>query len=213
MLLETMKHNLLKNNLRPALRDQVIHCVPLTLEDVIKNVTFLEEQALGISREKIKQWEQQHVRNQDAVECMTRAMDKMPISVANALNYYRTYQRPAQRPNTADRNRQGPRDGNTAPTQCYKCRQFGHKAVDCRVNPGVINYVEGYGIEQDTYGDNIPSTPEAYISATGGQTGPLQRTPSIRTPWSKEGIQAAVLEPQLGPQLDPLQPLQNPHFL
>ena len=62
MLPETMKRNLLMNNLRPALRDQVIHSIPLTLEDAIKNATFLEEQALGISGEQIKQSEQLHVR-------------------------------------------------------------------------------------------------------------------------------------------------------
>ena len=237
VLPETMKRNLLMNNLRPALRDQAIHSIPLTLEDVIKNATFLEEQALGISGEKIKQWEQQHARNQDPVERMTRAMDKMSISVANALN--RTDQRPAHRPNISDRNRQGRRDGNTPPMHCWKCLQFGHKAADCRVNPNsaqVINYVESYGIEQDSYGDNIPSTPEAFaymplevrLAHCKGPlgTGHLGLRKVSRLPVRTVVIQQPVavvldpskqdppgLDPQLGPQSDPRQPLQNPQFL
>jgi len=39
--------------------------------------------------------------------------------------------------------------------------------------------------------DYTPSTIEAQVYAAGGRTGPLQRTPKNRTPWTPEGIQAA----------------------
>lgn len=41
------------------------------------------------------------------------------------------------------------------------------------------------------FDDYTPSTAEARVYAAGGRTGPLQRTPKNRTPWTPEGIQAA----------------------
>ena len=38
---------------------------------------------------------------------------------------------------------------------------------------------------------HTPATYEAQIYATGGQTGPMQRAPRNRTPWTAEGIKAA----------------------
>ena len=191
---EPMKRDLLLENLKPALRKQVITSIPKTMDEVINNARFLEEKANGVTPEKLKQWEQQHNNSKgDQVDRLTKAMDKMSIAFANRQEF----------PDRAAPNRQPfppPRPPDVPIMQCWKCQGMGHRAVNCPNQARTANYARANLLESHTqasyerapdFDDYTPSTAEARVYAAGGRTGPLQRTPKNRTPWTPEGIQAA----------------------
>ena len=178
---EPMKRDLLLENLKPALRKQVITSIPNTIDEVITNARFSEEKANGVTPEKLNQWEQQRNNSKgDQVDCLTKAMDKMSIAFTNRQPF------PPSRP---------PRNPDVSIMQCWKCQGMGHEAVDCPKQARTANYARANLLESHTqasyerapdFDDYTPSTAEALVYAAGGRTGPLQRTP-----WTPEGIQAA----------------------
>lgn len=196
---EVLKRNLLIDNLKPNLRKQVVSSIPTTIEQVITNAIFLEETAVGVMSEKIKGWEQQRSHSKtDAIDRITKSMDKMTIALSN--NFSRQNDQhpvPLNRPPAPPRPQRDPGNG---PMQCWKCQGYGHKAIDCNNAPRATNYARANLLEShvhDQYNrgsdhdDYTPSTIEAQIYAAGGRTGPMQRAPKHRTSWTPEGIQAA----------------------
>ena len=82
-----LKRDLLLQNLKPSLRKAVIRTIPGTMQDVIKNATFLETKLDASAMEKVKAWQQQHDNNnQTSVEKLARAMDRMSLGLKAAAN-------------------------------------------------------------------------------------------------------------------------------
>ena len=82
---DAMKRDLLLQNLKPQLRKQVIVSIPSTMDDVIKNATFLEDKFTGRTAEKVKAW-QQHTKSTpaDPVDRLAEAMDKLSLGLSLA---------------------------------------------------------------------------------------------------------------------------------
>ena len=58
------------------------HLVPKTMEEVITNAAYVEEKATGAVAHRLKMWEQQQIwSGSDPVECSTKSMERMSISI------------------------------------------------------------------------------------------------------------------------------------
>ena len=65
----------------------MIRTLPGTMQDVIRDATFLEIKLDGPAMEKVKAWKQQHDNNnQNAVQKLARAMDNMSLGLKAAAN-------------------------------------------------------------------------------------------------------------------------------
>ena len=84
---QALKRDLLLQNLKPSLRKAVIRTIPCTMQDVIRNATFLETKLGGPAMERVKAWQQQHDNNNHAsVEKLARAMDRISLGLKAAAN-------------------------------------------------------------------------------------------------------------------------------
>ena len=87
---------MLLQNLKSQLRKQVIVSIPATMEDVIKNATFLENTSTVKSTAKVKAW-QQHKDSAppDPMERLADAMKKMSLGLTTGIQ---NLARPASEP-------------------------------------------------------------------------------------------------------------------
>jgi len=79
---ENWRRDMLLNNLKAGLRDDVIATIPATAEQVIANATYLEQKSAAVTPEKLK-WERCMPNKQNAAERLTRSLENMSRCVAN----------------------------------------------------------------------------------------------------------------------------------
>ncbi len=124
-----LRRDVLLNNLKSGLKEDVMVTMPSTVEQVIANATFLEEKSVGVLPEKLKAWEQQRVvSRQDPIECLTRSMEKM--STAIATHWSRQQQHGAEPEASHYLLREDHRPYSVAPRHWRRPR-YGHRTLHC----------------------------------------------------------------------------------
>ena len=193
---ETLKRDLLLDNLKAGLREQVMSHIPRTAEQVIANATYLETKSASNG---LKIGERQgRNKKEDTLEHFYRSLGNMTATFATCFKEQEQHTAQSMEAEyiTADRPNQEQRDCRT-PQPCWKCQRYGHRASDCRHPASSSEYailhsqVHGmHSIHLDA-DDCTPSTPEALAYSQRLQASALQERQYRTASWPDKALQTA----------------------
>ena len=194
---DVVKRNLLIDNMKPSLRQQILSSIPTT-EQVIENALFLEETAATVTSEKIRCWEQQSSNSKlSPIDRITKAMDKMTLALSGSFDRQYEYSR-----DSLDRSPAPHSKFRAGPVQCWTCQGYGHEAADCDSIPRPSNDARANLLESHYHrynntldsDDCTPTTPEAQEYAKRLESREWrQRRHQVR-PWISQAASRGVAE-------------------
>ena len=168
---ENLRRDVLLNNLKAGLREDVIATIPATVEQVIANAAYLQQKSVAVTPEKLNEWQQCMPSRQNAAEQLTRSLEKMSRCVAN---YWSRQEQQEPEPGASqyftreDHRQYRDHRYNTTPRR-WRSARYSHQELDCvDANNSSRNDIDEFlhsapsemDISCSSSAGCIPSTPE-----------------------------------------------------